>query len=227
MRTRVHNLQRKENRLMFGMLAPSVLAVFAISIVPLAYTFYLSFCNYSLVSSESASFTGLQNYLKLFQDETIRGSILVTFQYTILSVIFSTLVGVGLAIVVNQIKIGKSFFRVVFFVPMMLSGVVVGVLVQHRPGRNQLFIRGYWPFTRQLDRQRANRHGQHLDCRRMAMVFLYLYQHPCCVGSPEPGTAGSRQCRWSKQCPEIFLHQIALHHAGYCRLHCISDNLGI
>ena len=128
MRTRVHNLQRKENRLMFGMLAPSVLAVFAISIVPLAYTFYLSFCNYSLVSSESASFTGLQNYLKLFQDETIRGSILATFQYTILSVIFSTLVGVGLAIVVNQIKIGKSFFRVVFFVPMMLSGVVVGVL---------------------------------------------------------------------------------------------------
>ena len=91
-------------------------------------TFYLSFCNYSLVSSDSASFTGLQNYLKLFQDETIRSSILVTFQYTILSVIFSTLVGVGLAIVVNQIKIGKSFFRVVFFVPMMLSGVVVGVL---------------------------------------------------------------------------------------------------
>ena len=36
MRTRVHNLQRKENRLMFGMLAPSVLAVFAISIVPRA-----------------------------------------------------------------------------------------------------------------------------------------------------------------------------------------------
>lgn len=128
MRTHVHNLQRKENRLMFGMLAPSVLAVFAISIVPLAYTFYLSFCNYSLVSSDSASFTGLQNYLKLFQDETIRSSILVTFQYTILSVIFSTLVGVGLAIVVNQIKIGKSFFRVVFFVPMMLSGVVVGVM---------------------------------------------------------------------------------------------------
>lgn len=121
---------------MFGMLAPSVLVVFAISIVPLAYTFYLSFCNYSLVSSGPASFTGLQNYLKLFQDETIRNSILVTFQYTILSVIFSTLVGVGLAIVVNQIKIGKSFFRVVFFCShdafWCRSGCAVAVLVQYR-----------------------------------------------------------------------------------------------
>lgn len=179
MRTRVHNLQRKENRLMFGMLAPSVLVVFAISIVPLAYTFYLSFCNYSLVSSGPASFTGLQNYLKLFQDETIRNSILVTFQYTILSVIFSTLVGVGLAIVVNQIKIGKSFFRVVFFVPMMLSGVVVGVLWRFL-FNTDLGVVNYLLEVIGLSRVNWTGSAQTamasiLIGRRMAMVFLHLY----------------------------------------------------
>lgn len=40
----------------------------------------------------------------------------------------STLCGVILAVVVNNIRRGKTFFRIVFFVPMMLSGVVVGVL---------------------------------------------------------------------------------------------------
>lgn len=120
-------LKRRENRLMLGMLSPSVLFVFALSIIPLAYTFYLSFQEYNLLKGEGR-FNGLSNYLSIFTTSALRQSILVTFEYTFLTVALSVLVGVGFAVVVNQISFGKSFFRIVFFLPMMLSGVVVGVL---------------------------------------------------------------------------------------------------
>ena len=128
MKKRSHGLRGGENRLMLGLLLPSVLFVLVISIVPLAYTFFLSFQNYSLLNSDGAHFNGIQNYIEIVSNPAIRQSVWVTFQYTISSIALSTLVGVGLAVVVNQIKKGKSFFRVVFFVPMMLSGIVVGVL---------------------------------------------------------------------------------------------------
>lgn len=128
MKKHSRGLRGGENRLMLGLLLPSVLFVFVISIVPLAYTFYLSFQEYSLLNSSGAHFNGIQNYLEIVRNPAIRHSVWVTFQYTALSVALSTLTGVGLAIVVNQLKKGKSLFRVIFFIPMMLSGIVVGVL---------------------------------------------------------------------------------------------------
>lgn len=124
---RSKKLTGRDNRLMYSFLMPSVVFVVIVSIIPLIYTFYLSFQNYSLLKG-SAGFIGLKNYLMIFSDHNIRKSILITFEYTISSVALTALVGVGLAVVVNKIQRGKAFFRVVFFVPMMLSGVVVGVL---------------------------------------------------------------------------------------------------
>ena len=127
----MHNektLRKQENRLMFGLLSPSVLFVFVVSIVPLAYTFYLSFQDYNLLKPKKAHFVGLENFIDIFSTPALRQPIFTTIEYTLLTVVLSTLVGILLAVVVNKLKFGKDFFRVVFFVPMMLSGVVVGVL---------------------------------------------------------------------------------------------------
>lgn len=127
MKTNTKTLKSRENRLMFGMLAPSVLFVFLLSIVPLVYTFVLSFQDYNLLKGTS-SYVGVENYRAILETPAMRESIWITIKYTVLSVGASTLVGIGLAIVVNQLTCGKGFFRIVFMVPMMLSGVVVGVL---------------------------------------------------------------------------------------------------
>ena len=121
-------LKTNENRLMFGMLSPSVLFVFLVSIIPLAYTFILSFQSYNLLKPNKAHFNGISNYIDIFKTPIIRQSIITTFEYTILSVALSTIVGVLLAIVVNKLTTGKNIFRIIFFVPMMMSGVVIGVL---------------------------------------------------------------------------------------------------
>lgn len=114
--------------LMYGLLAPAVLVVLAVSVVPLVYTFYLSFQNYTLTRPGAASFAGLQNYAALLGDEAVRRAILTTFVYTFSSVALSMAVGLALAVVVNNVPRGKTFFRIALFTPMMLSSVVVGVI---------------------------------------------------------------------------------------------------
>lgn len=117
-----HNLRKSENRLMFGLLSPSVLFVFLVSIIPLAYTFYLSFQNYSLLKPANATFAGIKNYIEIFANQTIRSTVFTTFRYTIWTVVLSTLCGVILAVVVNNIRRGKQEQRVSFFSRQRGSG---------------------------------------------------------------------------------------------------------
>ena len=124
----IRAIRRRENVLMYALLAPGLLVVLTVSFYPLLYTFYLSFQDFILTKPDQATFIGLANYLKLFFDDAIRASILTTFQFTVLSVLISMVVGVGLAVIVNGVPFGKTFFRIVLFVPMMLSSVVVGVI---------------------------------------------------------------------------------------------------
>jgi multiple sugar transport system permease protein len=118
----------KNDALMYGMLAPAVVFVFVVSIIPLLYTFYLSFQNYILTKPGERHFSGLDNFAKLVADEAIRQSIFTTFLYTIASVVLTLLIGLALALVINNIQTGKTFFRIALFTPMMLSSVVVGVI---------------------------------------------------------------------------------------------------
>lgn len=114
--------------LMYGLLAPAVLVVLVVSILPLFYTVWLSFQSYILTRPGEAAFAGLKNYAALAADETVRRAVLTTFVYTFSSVGVSMVVGTLLAIVVNNVPKGRTFFRIVLFTPMMLSSVVVGVI---------------------------------------------------------------------------------------------------
>jgi multiple sugar transport system permease protein len=118
----------QDNLFMYGMMAPAMIIVFVVSIIPLAYTFYLSFQNYILTKPGAIHFAGFENFTKLFTDSTIRDSILHTFVYTGASVILSLIIGLALAVVINNVTVGKTFFRIALFTPMMLSSVVVGVI---------------------------------------------------------------------------------------------------
>ncbi|HZH73055.1 MAG TPA: sugar ABC transporter permease, partial [Mariniphaga sp.] len=125
---RIETTGNKGDRIMAFMLGPAVIFVFVVSIIPLLYTFYLSFQNYILTNPSGSYFNGLKNYIKLFTNPVIRQSISKTLIFTFSSVALSMFVGLGLALVVNNIKKGKTFFRIALFIPMMLSPVVIGVV---------------------------------------------------------------------------------------------------
>lgn len=123
-----HKKGNRDNLTMSLMLYPSVIFVFIVSIIPLLYTFMLSFQEYSLLNSQNAHFNGLSNYIKIISDSAIIDSIIVTLKYTFTSVICSMVLGLLLAMMANTITAGRTFFRITLFLPMMLTAVVVGVM---------------------------------------------------------------------------------------------------
>jgi multiple sugar transport system permease protein/raffinose/stachyose/melibiose transport system permease protein len=120
---------RAERRAGWAMAAPAVLLLAAFLIVPVILGFVLSFTNARLVSPEPISFTGLDNFVRAFTaDPTFVRSLLNTFCFAAVVVPVQAGFGLVLAILVNQKIRGAVAFRVVFFIPVVTSIVVVSIL---------------------------------------------------------------------------------------------------
>jgi raffinose/stachyose/melibiose transport system permease protein len=73
-------------------------------------------------------YIGLSNYIEMMQDPYFLNSITVTFLYTVGVLVIQNIVGLLLALIVDQKIPFCNFFRSVFFVPSLLSAVVVGYI---------------------------------------------------------------------------------------------------
>ena len=101
--------------------------MFIASIIPLIYTFALSVQDYTLTNPSGAHFNGLENYIQLFLNADIRHSIYMTMMFTFSSVVLSMVIGLALPYwSINWTR--ENLLRVVVFLPMMLSPVVIGVV---------------------------------------------------------------------------------------------------
>lgn len=120
---------RSERRAGWAMAAPAVLLLLAFLIVPVILGFALSFTNARLISPEPTSFTGLDNFVRAFTaDPTFFRSLLNTFAFAAVVVPVQAGFGLVLAILVNQKIRGAVAFRVIFFIPVVTSIVVVSIL---------------------------------------------------------------------------------------------------
>ena len=58
----------RKNIFGLGLLAPSIIILFVVSIFPMIYTFYISFFNYYLPRPNRAYFIGFENYIEILKD---------------------------------------------------------------------------------------------------------------------------------------------------------------
>ena len=88
------SLERSQTRLAWLMLLPTLAVVAFVALYPLIQTVYLSFTNARLASGREPVFVGFNNYVRLFtQDQQWWGSIVVTVEFTILTIIFEFVLG--------------------------------------------------------------------------------------------------------------------------------------
>ncbi len=74
-------------------------------------------------------FVGLDHYVRAITgDAVFHGSVLNTLLFTGAAVVLQTGLGLSLAVLVADAKRGRTFFRVVFFLPVILAPVAVGVV---------------------------------------------------------------------------------------------------
>lgn len=121
--------RRRERRAAYAMVAPAVLLLLLFLVVPVLLAFGLSFTNARLISPEAPRFVGIDNFERAFtQDPVFLRSVLNTALFALVVVPVQAGLGLVLALLVNQKIRGVVAFRVIFFIPVVTSIVVVSIL---------------------------------------------------------------------------------------------------
>ena len=113
-----------ERGLSFLFIAPAVVILLALSIYPLFYAIKVSF---QTNTGQNVAWS-LQNFTRLATDKFFLEALAHTVIYALVALTFEFLLGLGLAVLMNQAIRARSFFRALLLVPMMLPPVVVGVV---------------------------------------------------------------------------------------------------
>lgn len=109
------------------MLIPGVTIFVTFFIVPLLFTARYSFCNWTNYSPE-ITFSGLENYRRLFSDGIIFKGLKNTLVFAVLTVTIQSCISLPVSVFLNSRLRGKNIYRAIFFAPAVLSTLVVGYL---------------------------------------------------------------------------------------------------
>jgi multiple sugar transport system permease protein len=125
-RRAVRRRRREESATAWAFLSPAMLIIIGLSVVPVIWSFLLSFRADDLVTP--SRWVGLANYEALAQDPDFAQAVRNTLLYTALYVPLSVVLGLALAIVLNQRIRFVGLYRVLFFVPFVISPTAQGTL---------------------------------------------------------------------------------------------------
>lgn len=107
---------------------PALLLMVVFVVVPIIISAYYSTLKWDGLGK--GLFIGLSNYKEIFGDERFLNSFKNSVLYAALSLFVQLPFSLLLAIVVSNVKRGEKFYRTAFFVPVIISSVVIGYLWQ-------------------------------------------------------------------------------------------------
>ncbi len=105
---------------------PTMALLLAINIFPLIWAIRLSFTGFMANLPAQARYIGVDNYVDILTDEDIWANFQITAHFVFWTIVLQVLIGLGLALLINQKFRGHSFWTTVILLPMMLSPAVVG-----------------------------------------------------------------------------------------------------
>jgi multiple sugar transport system permease protein len=120
-------MRRKESMYGYIFVLPWIIGFLAFTAGPLVFSFVASFTNYNITSQ--MDFVGAENYQGLFtEDSLFWTSLWNTLYFVIFSVPLTTMGAIFLSALLNQDIPGMRFFRTLYYLPAVLSGVGVYML---------------------------------------------------------------------------------------------------
>ncbi|MCK8060080.1 MULTISPECIES: carbohydrate ABC transporter permease [unclassified Fusibacter] len=113
------------NRWAVALFTMPALILFTVMVFyPIVQVFYRSFYDWNGLSS--GIFIGFDNFIRLFDDKVFKIANLNGFKFALVITMFQLTMATVLALAVSTIKFkGKNFFRIVYFIPVVLSVTVV------------------------------------------------------------------------------------------------------
>ena len=119
--------RKKINNCIWGyaMIAPLMIGLFIFNILPILETIYYSFCRYK--GFEPPKFSGVSNYVKMFQDPNLVLSLRNTVLFALMMVPVSLIISVVIATLVNSRKTGAKAYRTIYFLPQVTLPAAVAM----------------------------------------------------------------------------------------------------
>ena len=110
-----------------GFIAPAFLFFTLFIIVPTIASVYYSFTSWDGLNPV-VKFVGLANYKEIFTSARFGNALRNTVILTAFISILENSMALILALIVDNVKWGKNFFRSAFYVPVLISGIVSGFI---------------------------------------------------------------------------------------------------
>jgi multiple sugar transport system permease protein len=119
-------LRRKEAVEGYLFMLPAVYGFLAFTLLPMLASFMLSLTDYDLISAPR--WAGVANYTTMAKDPFFWRSLRVTLTYAVLNLPLGLVLALAVAILLNQRVPFVAFWRTLYVLPTVLSGVAVAVL---------------------------------------------------------------------------------------------------
>lgn len=108
----------------YTLVAPAVIVLLAITVYPLVYNVWNSLHHDVVTSGVPPTFAGFANYQRIFTDNLFVPSLVRTVGFTVVSVAVETVIGLALALALNQRFAGRGLVRAAVFIPWAVPTVV-------------------------------------------------------------------------------------------------------
>lgn len=110
------------------LLTPSLFIYSVFYVYPIISAFFYSFTDWNMDHMQHAKWIAFRNFTTLFGDGVFLRSLFNTVLFATATTILKTAVGLGLALLVVQKVKGNSFFRTLFYLPCVLSCMIVALI---------------------------------------------------------------------------------------------------
>ena len=110
----------------YFMIAPTLIGLLILNIIPAAKTFILSFQKTGAFGE--TSWVGFSNYMRLFKDPMVFQAIGNTLKYTIIVVPITVVLSLIVAVLLNKKIKGVSLYRTIYFLPMVAATAAIAMV---------------------------------------------------------------------------------------------------
>jgi multiple sugar transport system permease protein len=91
----------------------------------------MSFYDWNIFHPEQSQWIGLGNYIEILKDDIFQRAVVNTIVYGLVTVPGQIITGLSVALLLNQDIRGKAFFRLMYYLPVITSWVIVSLLFEY------------------------------------------------------------------------------------------------
>jgi multiple sugar transport system permease protein len=115
----------------YAFLLPGLIFIGVWLVYPTLKAFQISLYDWKLIPGQVSQFVDLKNYSQALQDELFWLSLKNTVLYAVVTVTFQLVLGLVVALILDQVTRGRIVFRTIYYLPVVTSWVVVSLLFKY------------------------------------------------------------------------------------------------